>query len=290
MPFLETNDCRFYYQQKGEGADVVLVHAFTSNTAVWLFTNTVDRLAKQYRVTAYDLRGHGSSGVTPRGYRSDEMASDFFAIHEALQLDPCAIVGHSFGGVIAVQAAVQRPDLVRGIIFSDTYFPGLRHLEPEMGQSEPWAELREQMHACDIEIGETVDFHTLFVRVSGMTEDQKQILMEQMGPVSASWISTLGSLAQTSAGRDAFEEAGLSADRIASIQCPVFALYDEFSPFHKTREFLENSIANIDSAIVPGARHLAPLQSTEDFLRLVEEGLDQILMEPDLGNGSRTTG
>ena len=277
MPFLETNDCRFYYQQKGEGHDVVLIHAFTSNTAVWLFTNTIDRLAKKYRVTAYDLRGHGSTQVTPAGYRSDEMAHDFLSIHEELNLGPSVIVGHSFGGVIGVHAAVLKPELVKGVIFSDTYFPGLKHLEPDMGQSEPWADLRSQMKECDIEIGETVDFGGLFVKVSGMTDEQKRILSENMGPVSANWIATLGALAETSAGRDAFAEAGLTADLISSVKCQIFALYDEFSPFHKTREFLETNVKNIESAIVPGAKHLAPLQSTDEFLALVEQGIEKII-------------
>ena len=258
MPFLETNDCRFYYQQKGKGPDVVLVHAFTSNTAVWLFTNTIDQLAKKYRVTAYDLRGHGSTEVKPTGYRSDQMAEDFFAIHNALELGKCVIVGHSFGGVIGVHAAVLRPEIINGVIFSDTYFPGLNHLEPDMGQSEPWADLREQIKKCDIDIGETVDFQRLFREVRDMNDEQRQTLTQEMGAISANWITTLGSLAETNAGTEAFQEAGLGIEEISGVSCPIFALYDEFSPFHKTREFLEANIDKIDSAIVPEAKHLAP--------------------------------
>ncbi len=279
MPFLETNDCKFYYKQKGSGPDVVLLHAFTSNTAVWLFTNTFGRLAKRYRVTAYDLRGHGSSQITPSGYRSDEMMADYLAIADALEIGPAVMVGHSYGGVISTQTAVEHPDRVKGVIFSDTYFPGLNHIEPDMGQSEPWSDLREQMAKIDIEIGENVDFPRLFRAVQSMGIKQKAILAKNMGPVSANWISTLGGLADTSAGADAFEVAGLTSDRIAGITCPMLALYDEFSPFHATREFLEENVAEIESAIVPGAKHLAPLQSTDAFLELLENGLEKMLGE-----------
>lgn len=273
MPFIQANDCKFYYQQKGQGKDVVLIHAFTSNTAVWLFTNTLSRLAKDYRVTAYDLRGHGSSEVTPTGYRSDQMAEDYLALSEALDIGEAVLVGHSYGGVIGFQLANTVPEQVKGIIFSDTYFPGLNHLEPDMGQSEPWADLRVQMQKVDLEIGETVDFQRLFKAVKSMGIKKKAILAKNMGAVSASWISTLGSLSETTAGDDAFEVAGLDAEKIAAVDCPILALYDEFSPFHKTREFLESNLANLESAIVPGAKHLAPLQSTDDFLRLVEQGV-----------------
>lgn len=277
MPFVEANGSKFYYQQKGKGDDVVLIHAFTSNTAVWLFTNTISRLAKDYRVTAYDLRGHGSSEVTPSGYRSDEMAEDYLAISDALDIGSAVLVGHSYGGVIGFQLANRVPEKVRGVIFSDTYFPGLNHLEPDMGQSEPWADLRVQMQNVEIEIGETVDFQRLFKAVKSLGLKKKAILAKNMGAVSASWISTLGSLAETSAGADAFEVAGLDADKIAAIECPIVALYDEFSPFHKTREFLESNLKQLESEIVPGAKHLAPLQSTDDFLRLVEDGIRSII-------------
>ena len=63
MPELEVNGTRLYYQQSGQGPDVVLVHAVTSNQAVWLFTGLVDTLAAHFRVTSYDLRGHGASTV-----------------------------------------------------------------------------------------------------------------------------------------------------------------------------------------------------------------------------------
>ncbi len=276
MPFLETNGCRFYYQQKGKGDDVVLIHAFTSSTAIWLFTNTIDRLAKKYRVTAYDLRGHGSSEVTPAGYRSDEMALDFFEINRELDVGRCVVVGHSFGGVIGMHAAFLDPDAIKGVIFSDTYFPGLKSIEPNMGQSEPWAELRAQLHKSDIEIGPTVDFGKLFESVKGMTSGQKADLTKNMGAMSANWIATLGRLAGTNAGEAAFKESGFGMDQIAAVACPVLALYDEYSPFHQTREFLEARLVNIKSEIVSKAKHLAPLQNTHQFLKLVEGGIAEM--------------
>ena len=284
MPFVEANGVRFFYQQKGSGADIVLVHAFTSSTAIWLFTNIIDTLATDYRVTAYDLRGHGSSEVPKDGYDSAQMARDFLAIHKKLNLENCCIVGHSYGGVIGVHAAVLQPEVIQGIIFSDTYFPGLKQLEPEMGQSEPWADLRIQMEKCDIEIGETVDFQRLFREVKKMTDEQKSILSKNMGPVGANWIGRLGSLSDTTAGRDAFEVAGLDTEKISSVSCPIFALYDEFSPFHKTREFLENNVKRIESAIVPKAKHLAPLQSTDEFVALVRRGIEKFHIQNAANN------
>ena len=88
MPEVEVNGTRLFYQQSGDGPDVVLVHAVTSNQAVWVFTGLVDALAADFRVTTYDLRGHGASDRPPTGYTSADMAEDFRQLHAALGLGP----------------------------------------------------------------------------------------------------------------------------------------------------------------------------------------------------------
>ena len=111
----------------------MLLHAVTANMAVWLVFNLVDTLAQDYRVTAYDLRGHGLSEATPTGYTSADMAEDFRGLHDALGLGPAYLVGHSFGAVVAMHVAATYPDRVSGLILSDPYFPGLARLEPNLG-------------------------------------------------------------------------------------------------------------------------------------------------------------
>ena len=84
MPDVVVNGTRLFYQQSGTGPDVVLIHAVTSNQAVWVFTGLADALASDgYRVTTYDLRGHGASERPPTGYTSADMAADFRELHAA---------------------------------------------------------------------------------------------------------------------------------------------------------------------------------------------------------------
>src|SRR5262249_43531877 len=100
MPEIAVNGTRLYYQQSGDGPDVVLVHAVTSNQAIWVFSGLIDSLAADFRVTSYDLRGHGASDRPPTGYTSAVMADDLIGLHAALGLGPAYLVGHSFGGVV----------------------------------------------------------------------------------------------------------------------------------------------------------------------------------------------
>ena len=274
MPYLELEGLKLHWQQTGEGPDVVLVHAFTSNLAIWMLTGVVEQLSARYRVTSYDLRGHGASSVPPTGYTSAQMVEDFRQLHGELGLGPAYLVGHSFGGVIGMHAALEYPELVRGVVLSDSYFPGLRQLEPEMGQAEVWQDLRATFGEVGEEIGDNVDFQRLFETVRALSSEQLGTIQEKMGPAGTRWLSQIGQLADTTAGRDTFETAGLTAERLSTISQPVLALYDELSPFPTTCRWLEEQLPNCRSAIVPDAKHLAPVQNPQAFCELVLEALD----------------
>ena len=279
MPHANANGVDLHYQQAGAGPDVVLVHAVTANMAVWLASNLLDTLAQDYRVTAYDLRGHGLSAAPPTGYTSADMAEDFRGLHDALGLGRAYLVGHSFGGVVAMHVAAAYPERVAGVIVSDPYFPGLAQLEPNLGGANVWVDLREMFRHASLDLGDTVDFTTLFRTVAGLSRAQLREIRERMGPSSTRWLSQLPRLAKTTCGRDVFAEAGLTEERICSVHQPVVALYDEHSPFLETCRFLEEHLPNCTVEIVPGAKHMAPVQNGPLFAALVRKHLAALARE-----------
>jgi 3-oxoadipate enol-lactonase len=270
MPMIQLDDVRFHYQQRGRGPDVILIHAVTSNLSVWMFSGLMEALAKDFRVTAYDQRGHGASDAPANGYTSADLAEDLRALYRALRLDSALLVGHSFGGVVAMHTASLYPELVRGIILSDPFFPGLADQETNLGDMEVWRQLRQALSVAGVGLGRDVDFTRLFQAIAALTPEQKVRVSETMGESGLRWLSQLPRLASTSCGRDLFEIAGLTAERICQVQQPVVALFDEHTSFHGTRRFLAANLKNICIETVPGARHLAPLQSTDAFVQLVQ--------------------
>lgn len=83
-----------------DGYPIVLAHGITCALRVWAYQ--IADLATDYRVIAFDHRGHGRSGVPPRGgYSLHRLASDLDAVLEAtLQPGERALVaGHSMGGI-----------------------------------------------------------------------------------------------------------------------------------------------------------------------------------------------
>ena len=276
MPELEVNGTRLYYQQSGQGPDVVLVHAVTSNQAVWMFTGLVDTLAAHFRVTSYDLRGHGASDRPQTGYTSAAMAEDFKQLHAALGLEPAFLVGHSFGGVIALHAALLSPEAVAGVVLSDSFFPGLKHIEPNFGKMNIWKDLRETFQKVGVELGETVDFKRLFRSCAEMNAEQMKTLEDIYGAFGRGWLRQLPKLAETNCGDEVLAEAGLTAERISGVRQPVIALYDEFSPFLATCEWLKQHLANCTVEIIPGAKHLALVENTPAFTEAVLSNLKRL--------------
>jgi pimeloyl-ACP methyl ester carboxylesterase len=280
MPEVEVNGARLYYQQTGDGPDVVLVHAVTSNQAVWVFTGLTDALAADFCVTSYDLRGHGFSDRPPAGYTSAVMAEDLLRLHEALGLGPAYLVGHSFGGVTAVHAATLAPEQVAGVVLSDSFFPGLRHVEPNFGKANVWADLRETFRTVGVELGETVDLTRLFRTAADLPPDKLKELEEAFGAFGRGWFRQLPRLAETTCGDEVLAEAGLTAERIAAVACPVVALYDEFSPFLATCRWLQQHVPDCTAEIIPAAKHLAPVENTAAFTDAVQRHLRRLAGGP----------
>jgi 3-oxoadipate enol-lactonase len=276
MPHVDLNGLKLYYQQSGSGPDVVLLHGFTSNLAMWLFSGIVPALADRFRVTSYDLRGHGASDAPTSGYTSRQMADDLRRLCDALDLGPALMVGHSFGGVVAMHLAAIEPRRVASIILCDTYFPGLAELEPEMERVEIWRELAEVLDDAGLDVGERVDFARLLKGVAALTLEQKKVIETRLGPPAVRWLAQLAPLAATSAAREVFEPAGLTADKIAAVEVPVVALYDEHSPFQATCRFLAENLGDCTVDFVPGAKHLALLESPAEFVARVTKHLDQL--------------
>ena len=101
----------------GEGPPVVLLHGLASTCRIWDFVAPI--LAKDFSVIAVDQRGHGDSGKPEQGYDFASVAGDAAALAAGRNIQRPVVVGHSWGADVALELAVARPELLRGIIFVD---------------------------------------------------------------------------------------------------------------------------------------------------------------------------
>ena len=145
MAIVSVRGVRTHLRQLGSGPDVLMVHGLGSNLAFWYLT-VAPLLARDARVTVYDLRGHGLSAATPQGYSSGELALDLLALSDSLGAVRPILVGHSFGGAVALHAAALEPLRVRGVVLADGYLPVFERRgswRAPLGPAErKWRELR----------------------------------------------------------------------------------------------------------------------------------------------------
>jgi len=285
MPRVTVDGTTLYYQQVGAGPDVVLLHGISGNLAIWPLINLMPVLAADFRVTAYDLRGHGYSDTPPSGYTSADMAGDLVNIQRALGLGPMYVLGHSFGGVVALHAAVLYPEAIAGLVLSDPYFPGLRHLETRVGQWSGWQEYKEQANRAGLEVTEEdwFDVGQLFKQAAHLPPERHEMFRKELGLAA---MERLTRLAATTCGDDVKAVAGLTEERIRSVRHPSIALYGENSPFLATCRYLEQNLANCRAVLVPDAKHRAHEENPLAYVALVHKHLRELAgLAPLQGRG-----
>jgi pimeloyl-ACP methyl ester carboxylesterase len=103
--------------QNGQGRDVLLIHGSPGSIEDW--TPLMRALSSSFRVTAYDRPGHGWSG--DRGaYSPTDNAQVALALMERLNLRDVIVVGHSYGGAIALALALYAPPRVSAYVILDS--------------------------------------------------------------------------------------------------------------------------------------------------------------------------
>ncbi|MBC8138934.1 MAG: alpha/beta hydrolase [Fibrella sp.] len=113
--FIYSDGARIAYRETGQGAEtVILLHGWADRHERML--PLAMRLDRRYRVIAMDLRGHGLSDRTQRGYSIPDLAEDVTELCGQLGVRKPLIVGHSLGGAIALEVAACRPRLPRAVV------------------------------------------------------------------------------------------------------------------------------------------------------------------------------
>lgn len=132
MADVTVDGVRIHVQRLGTDgpAPVLFVHGLVmDNLASWYFT-VANPVATARPVLLYDLRGHGLSARPATGYDLDTLVRELFGVLDAVGIDvPVTFVGHSFGGLLALSAALARPERCAGLVLVDGLLP-----EPGWGE------------------------------------------------------------------------------------------------------------------------------------------------------------
>jgi 3-oxoadipate enol-lactonase len=114
MTTIALGDLNVFYEKRGEGEPVLLIHGLGSSTEDW--DPQVEALDGAFTVITYDVRGHGKTSKPGGKYTVPQFAEDAAKLIRHLGLGPMHVIGLSMGGMIGFQLTVDHPELVRSLI------------------------------------------------------------------------------------------------------------------------------------------------------------------------------
>jgi pimeloyl-ACP methyl ester carboxylesterase len=266
--FVDVDGFRMRYQVKGEGTPIILIHGFASSVVTWY--RNMDDLARDHRVYAIDLKGWGLSDKPSEGdYSLLAQAHHVRSFMRAVGIERAVIAGHSMGGTVAVNFAVEYPEAALGIVLVDPAgarrFPYLWLMSSamEVPWLRRWAKVGME-YAMTNESLITSGMPRAYHDAQNLTPWLKRALWAPM--------NTHG-----------FEDAFLNLTRDARhshvhgrahlVQCPTLILWGEgdmvVSP--ADAQFFLAHIANSRLVLLENAGHLPHEERAEDVNRLIQE-------------------
>lgn len=115
-----TNNQTVSYIDEGSinAPTIIFIHGFPLNKAMW--NKQVGELKENYRVIAYDIRGHGNSDAGDDDFSIELFVNDLLSLMDALKIDKTILCGFSMGGYIALNAIENYPERFIALLLCDT--------------------------------------------------------------------------------------------------------------------------------------------------------------------------
>lgn len=238
-----------FYTETGSGAPLLLLHGNTASSV--MFGGIIDLYAQNHTVILMDFLGHGRSDrleVFPTDFWFDE-AMQAIALLEQKEYGPVDVIGTSGGAIVALNIALERPDLVRKII-ADSF---------------------EGEASLDV----VADFIVKDREASKKNADSVQFWQYMHGD---DWEPVVDN--DTDVMVRHHEEMGAFFHRdLAACETPVLltvSLEDEFFALAEIEAVYKNlsqKMPNASIHIFPTGQHPAFLSSGEDFAKIAEDFL-----------------
>jgi len=116
MPTIDANGCELYYETRGDGEPLLLLHGGMGIGADWL--RVFPAAPPGFTLIVPDLRGHGRSTNPSRQFTFRQLALDAFALLDRLGLGRVNAIGVSAGGKTLLHMATQQPDRLDAMVLA----------------------------------------------------------------------------------------------------------------------------------------------------------------------------
>jgi pimeloyl-ACP methyl ester carboxylesterase len=241
------------FREAGAGVPVVCIHASASSSGQW--RPLMERLAPRFRSLAVDLYGYGQSPpwLDERPLSPTDEAALIEPVFEAAG-DRLHLIGHSYGGAVALKAALLHPARIRSlVVFEPVLFAMLMAEDSRQPAAREVAAVRDDTVAA-VDRGELETAGARFVDYwmgagawAAMPSPRQQAVAGAMSKVKAEW-------------RAAFTEpTPLSA--FAALDVPTLCIVGTRSPAatRSVAQLLAKTLPRVTTVEIDGVGHMAPV-------------------------------
>ncbi len=248
-----------HYKESGSGPPLLLLHPVGLDTGFW--EGVADRLAQRRRVLAVDTAGHGISTDAARPGRMADRVKDVVQLILERNLGPVTLLGVSFGGMIAQNVALARPDLVSALVLAGC-----------PGRMPPEARPVILKRGADAEAGgmAAVVATTLerwFTQPFMSTEAVEKVRRRLLANKPSNWAAAWEAVAEHNA-----------LPRLGALDMPALVIAGEndlATPLDAKRA-LAAALRRSRFVVLEGAPHMMQIEQPGPFLAAVEEFLLEI--------------
>jgi pimeloyl-ACP methyl ester carboxylesterase len=246
------------YQRSGTGAPLVLVHGTMGSSRRWPI---IAALEQHFTVYAVDRRGYGDSGDAA-SYAVEREYEDIAALVESIGED-VNLLGHSFGGLCVLEAALLTPRLRRLVVYEPSPLP-------IPGEPLYPGDIIDRLEAL-LEAGdrEAVVVTTLREMVN-MPEDEIDLL--KAAPVFPSLLAAAHTVPRESRAEEAYV---FQPERFRDFHVPTLLLLGGDSPafFRTTIDQWHAALPHSRIEVLPGQQHIAHYTAPDRFVQTLESFL-----------------
>lgn len=258
--------------ERGEGRPVLLVHGITLNAELW--SPQMHELSSDFRVLSLDQRGHGRSTAGDEGYDMTVLGRDIATVLSRLDLRDTLVVGHSMGGMAALNFAVDHPDVLRERV-SGLGLVATAAARPVVPLLAPWATALGALIVERLDEGKPVRS----LRLSG--NDVSLFLIRAVFGKAPS----AAAIEQVRASIEGTDEDAVprclaailldhdTTDRLGKVDVPAFVVVgsrDILTPPTFAREMVDN-LPDAELTILPQAGHQLMQERPDEVARLIRD-------------------
>ncbi|UCG59942.1 MAG: alpha/beta hydrolase, partial [Phycisphaerales bacterium] len=255
-----TDGVTIAYDVRGEGETaLVFIHGWACDRSFW-YEQLAD-FARDYKVVALDLGGHGESTVDRDVWSTAALGGDVQAVVEELNLEKVVLIGHSLGGAVALEAARLMPGRVVGIVGADTLHNAEQEYTEEMVQ--------QAVAAFEANFQETM---STFVR-SAFTDEADPELIDWVVSKACSANGEVASAIILETPKLDLEQSFRAAK--VPIRCINAAPYPPRNTETKTET--NRKYADFDVVVMEGVGHFLMLEQPADFNTHLRDILAELL-------------